>query len=103
MTSQPQGVSVSPPQSTAQFASTFMSGTLASAKRAFGTVSDTVSTLMNGRDGYPVVVYNQQENDAHVVVTQEIVSIVVNMRFTRCCARHLSKEMPGCTRSTQWW
>ena len=70
VTSQPQGVSVS----------TFMSGTLASAKRAFGTVSDTVSTLMNGGDGHPVV------------VTQEIVSIVVNMRLSRCCARHLSKE-----------
>lgn len=52
MTIQPRGAagpssSESTAQSTAQFAGTFVAGTL---KRAFGTVTDTVTSFMTGKD-----------------------------------------------------
>jgi hypothetical protein len=67
VTIQPQGTTTSQNtnQSTAQFASTFVAGTL---KRAFGTVTETVTSFINGNDT-PAVVYtpNGSNDNVHVV------------------------------------
>lgn len=80
VTSQPEAaavtLSVSPTQSTAQFASTFVSGTLASAKRALGSVTDTVTTFMSGRGEQVTVTYNHGEENVHVLSPELTVSVV---------------------------
>lgn len=67
MTIQPRGATGASPQSTAQFASTFVTGTL---KRALGTVTDTVTSFMTGKDTPSAVVYtspNGSSDNVHVV------------------------------------
>ena len=69
MTIQPRGAagpssSESTTQSTAQFAGTFVAGTL---KRAFGTVTDTVTSFMTGKDNTTTAVYTPDRNTVRLV------------------------------------
>lgn len=80
VTIQPRGApaSTSPKssQSTAQFASSLVTGTL---KRAIGTVADTVTSFVTGKDSNPTVVYDAAGSadhaQVHVIVPEVVVSV----------------------------
>ena len=75
VTIQPRGAAgmtaQSSSQSTAQFAQTFVTGTL---KRAIGTVTDTVTSFMTGNNSPTAVVYSPAGSSDDVVNVQVNVS-----------------------------
>ena len=81
-------------QSTAQFAQTFVTGTL---KRAIGTVTDTVTSFMTGSNSPTAVVYSPNGSSDEVVNVQVSVSrLNLVSKFDRLLgAVHMGKSYPG--------
>ncbi|XP_028392942.1 next to BRCA1 gene 1 protein-like [Dendronephthya gigantea] len=108
VTIQPRGASptTSPNsnQSTAQFASSLVTGTL---KRAIGTVADTVTSFVTGKDSNPTVAYDAEASgdDAqiHVILPEVVVPVETRERSTSgqndTRAQHMKlQEMGFCDR-----